>query len=332
MGYTIKDIALKLGVSTAAVSKALNGKSDVSEKKKKKVKKVAEEFGYSPNYFAKKLATNKSGIIGVFILGREELGISEHFGFRFLEGILESANKNGFDITLFSSSEERSYKKICEEKRVEGTIFIGLRSDTKFIDDIKSIEIPVVSIDYEIHGKNSVYVGSNNSNGVHKGMEYLWDLGHRNIGIVKAYKESEVGEKRFKSFKTFLKEKKYFNKDFIFEGDYTKESGYKAGIMVAELDNRPTALFCVSDLMAIGVIDGLKTKGLSVPNDISVLGFDNINAGEHITPTLSTIAQNAFRIGESAVISIIDRINGKTCKNSFEIEPRLLERESCRKI
>jgi len=333
MGYTIKDIANKLGISTAAVSKALNGKNDVSMELKERVKKTAEEMGYSPNYFAKKLATNKSGVLGVFILGREELNISEHFGFRFLEGILDCANKKGYDITLFSSSNSTSYKKICEEKRVEGVVFIGLRRDNPFLEEISLIKVPVAVIDFELGSMNSVYVGSNNRQGVEKGMEYLWQLGHRKIGVLRVYKESDVGEKRYLAYRKFLEEKSAYNPEFEFMGDFTKESGYLCGEKLAAMKERPTALFCLSDLMAIGVIDSLKKNGVTVPNEISILGFDNISAGEHISPGLTTIAQNAFSIGEAAVNSIIMRIEEESeVSKKIEVEPTLEKRESCKHI
>lgn len=333
MGYTIKDIANKLGISTAAVSKALNGKNDVSEELKERVRKTAEEMGYSPNYFAKKLATNKSGVLGVFILGREELNISEHFGFRFLEGILDSANKKGYDITLFSSSNSISYKKICEEKRVEGVIFIGLRRDNPFLEDIALIKVPVAVIDFELGSLNSVYVGSDNKVGVEKGMEYLWKMGHRKIGVLRVYKESDVGEKRYRAYREFMEKNGIYNPEFEFMGDFTKESGYLCGEKIAKMSERPSALFCLSDLMAIGVIDSLKKNSLAIPNDISILGFDNISAGEHITPGLTTIAQNAFSIGEAAVNSIITRVDSDIeVSKKIEVEPRLELRDSCKEI
>ena len=116
---TIKDIAEKLNISTAAVSKALNDKEDVSEELKNRVKKTAEELGYSPNAFAQKLAKKRSNSIGVFVLGIEVVGEAGYFGFKFLEGIIDSANNKKYEVIMLSAKDDISYKKICEEKRVE---------------------------------------------------------------------------------------------------------------------------------------------------------------------------------------------------------------------
>lgn len=329
---TIKDIAEKLNISTAAVSKALNNKEDVSIELKNRVKKTAEEMGYLPNEVAQKLAKNRNNSIGVFVLGIEEVGAAGYFGFKFLEGIIDTANKKKYEVVMFLGKEEISYKKICEEKRVEGVIFIGLRLDDKYIEDIKNIKVPVVVIDQRIESFNIAYISSDNKLGVKKALNHLIENGHKKIGILKAYKEAEISEKRYKAFKEHLEEKDIFDKKFIFNGDFTKKSGIIAGENIAELKEKPTALFCVSDLMAIGVIEGLKNKGIKVPEEISVIGFDNLNIGEFIVPDLTTIAQNGFKIGEEAVESIINRIENKVFFRNIEVEPELVIRSSCKKI
>lgn len=328
---TIKDIAEKLNISTAAVSKALNNKEDVSVELKNKVKKTAEEMGYLPNSFAVKLIKNRSNSIGVFILGVDEVGEKGYFGFKFLEGIIDTANRKKYEVVMFSSKEDISYKKICEEKRVEGLIFIGLRLDNRYIEDIKNIKVPVAVIDQKIDSENSVYISSDNFTGVKKAIDYLIKNGHKEIGILKGYEEAEVSEKRYTAFKNYLISKDMFNESYVFKGDFTKNSGIITGEKIANMAQKPTALFCVSDLMAIGVINGLNNRGIKVPEDISIIGFDNINIAEFTLPKLTTISQNGFKIGEEAVNSIIDRIENKSFSRSIEVEPELIIRSSCKK-
>ncbi len=335
MVATIKDIAKQLDISTAAVSKALNNKEDVSQDLKERVRKVADDLGYSPNYFAKKLAMRKSNLIAVFIVGLEKLATSEHFGFNFLEGIISLATKNDYDVIIFSNTEEKSYKKICEEKKVEGAIFIGLKMDDPYINDLKNISIPISIIDLYLRGKNLSYISSDNEVGVYKAMNHLYELGHRNIAIIKGESNSQIGDKRYETYLKFLKEKKIYNPNLVEKGDFTRESGYKsAKNLLEKLDNNNivTAIFAISDLMAIGVIQAVNDLGYRVPEDISVIGFDNIKACEYINPTLTTISQNAIEIGRESVNSIINRLKKKKVQKKILIEPKLVVRNSCKKL
>jgi len=329
MAATIKDIARKLNISTAAVSKAINNKDDVSEDLKKRVKEVAEELGYSPNYFAKKLVMNKSNLIAVFISGLEKLSTAEHFGFNFIEGIMEQADKNEYDVIIFSEKNEKSYKKICEEKKIEGAVFIGLKSDDRYINDIKKMEIPVSVIDLYIRGKNISYISSDNEVGVSKALEYIYNIGHRKIGIIAGEDNSQIGDIRYNKYIEFVKKNKIFNKNFIKRGDFTRESGYKAMENILKSKNLPTAVFAISDLMAIGAIQAIQDKCLKVPEDISVIGFDNIKACEYINPKLTTISQNAIEIGRESANSIILRLQNKKVNKKILIEPELVIRNSC---
>ena len=197
--------------------------------------------------------------------------------------------------------------------------------------DIKQIKVPVAVIDQKIESENSVYISSDNFLGVKKAMDYLIENGHKDIGILKGYKEAEVSEKRFTAFKNYLVSKDLYNEEYVFYGDFTKNSGILVGEKIAELKKKPIAIFCVSDLMAIGVINGLKNRGINVPEDISIIGFDNINIAEFTVPALTTISQNGFKIGEESVNAIIDRIENKSFLKNIEVEPELIIRSSCKK-
>ncbi len=331
MVVTLRSIAKELNISTAAVSKALNDKDDIGIELKQKVREVAEKLNYMPNDFAKKLATNKSYTIGVFILGRENLNFQEHFGFKFLNGIIEEANKNGYDILLFSSKNSKKYSQISREKRIEGLVFIGMRLDDEYIEDIKNIKIPVSIIDLHIKGENTSYISSDNEKGVRMAIDYLIGLKHKEIAIIGAYEESEVGETRYKEYERYMKGKNIFKKEFVFRGDFTKKSGYEKGLKIADMKNRPSAVFAISDLMALGAIEAFQEKGIKVPEDISVIGFDNIIEGNFTNPKLTTIGQNALEIGKQALKAILEKINNNKPIESILIEPELVERESCKK-
>ncbi|ACL68802.1 LacI family DNA-binding transcriptional regulator [Halothermothrix orenii] len=333
MSVTIKDIAKRLGVSATAVSKALNDRDDVSEELKRKVLKVAEELDYSANTIAKRLVTNKSNTIGVFMLSRRESEQRETVGFQFLSGILEEANKNGYDIVLFSTNsdllDEKSYIKLCKERRVEGAIFTGLRLDDPHIPEIKKAKFPITIIDTELDDAENVgFITTDNLSGVHKALEYLWKLGHRRIAMINGHHQAQVSKRRYQAFKEFLTQKGVFDEDLVFYGDFTKNSGYKAALKILELNEPPTAVFSASDLMALGAIKAFKDKGLILPRDMSIIGYDNITSSEYTDPSLTTVAQDSVNMGREAVRLVLDGLDGGTMKKKV-LEAKLVIRDSC---
>ncbi|MCF8001443.1 MAG: LacI family transcriptional regulator [Halanaerobiales bacterium] len=339
MSITIKDIANELDISVTAVSKALNDRKDISDELKSKVKKVAEEMNYSPNTIAQRLVNNKSNTIGVFVLSRqpeEKIREEENFGFKFLTGILEESNKRGYDILLFSTNsdliKEKSYLKLCRERKVEGAVFTGLRLDDPHLEEIRNSEIPISIIDTYIEGENVGYVTTDNEAGVNKALNHLWSLGHRNIAMVNGHKKAQISKIRFKYFEKFLKNRNSFNPELVFEGDFSMDSGYKCAQKIIELDkdHRPTAIFAASDLMAIGIIKAFKDANLNIPEEISIVGFDNIFTGEYVKPSLTTISQNAIEMGEKAVEMIINE--SFRSQKEIYIKPELVKRDSCKKI
>lgn len=333
MTVTIKDIARKLGVSATAVSKALNDRDDISQELKKKVRKVAEEMDYSANTIAKRLVTKKSNTIGVFMLSRVKNAMRENFGFQFVAGILEEANQNGYDIVLFSTNNDllpkKSYIKLCKERQVEGAIFTGLRLDDPHIAEIKNSSFPIVIIDTKLKGKNVGYVSTDNKKGVYKALDYLWNLGHRKIAMINGHSNAQVSQKRLDAFRDYLTKKGVFDKNLVYAGDYTKESGYHYGKEIIKLKKLPTAIFVASDYMALGVMKALKDEGLSLPEDMSIIGFDNVVAGEYVEPSLTTVGQDAIGMGRKAAQWVIKSINGENISSHIYLEPELIIRNSC---
>ncbi|MDI3547435.1 MAG: hypothetical protein PWR10_1087 [Halanaerobiales bacterium] len=333
MGVTIKDIAKRLGVSATAVSKALNDRDDVSNELKVKVRKIAEEMDYSPNSLAKRLVTNKSNTIGVFMFSRQKNSGHDPFGFQFLSGIMEEANRNGYDIVLFSTDSdllaEKSYIKLCKERKVEGAIFTGLRLDDPHLEEIKESPFPISIIDTEVKGNNVSFISTDNRKGVRLALNYLWKLGHRRIAIINGHKKAMVSHLRYNAYKEFLEEKGQFREELVFTGDFTERSGYLCGGKILELKDRPSAVFVASDLMALGVIKKFKEEGLKLPEEMSIVGFDNIFPGEFNEPALTTIGQNAFEMGVEAVNWVLKRINGEKGNKKILLEPELIIRDSC---
>ncbi len=333
MSSNIKDIAKKLGVSPAAVSKALNDKKDISEKLKRKVRETARELDYIPNSIAKRLVTNKSNTIGVFMFSRKESTFKEGLGLQFLGGIIEEANKNGYDIVLFTSDSDllnkKSYLELCKERKVEGAVFIGLRLDDPHIEGIKSYPFPTSIIDTYIEGRNINFVSTDNKLGVCEALDYLWRLGHRKIAMINGHRYAQVSWKRLNAYRDYLREKEVYEERLVFTGDFTENSGYQCAEEIMKLEKLPTAIFVASDLMALGFMKAFKKNGFKLPEDMSIIGFDNINTGEYTEPRLTTIGQDAISMGEIAVRLILNEIKGIRLKKRCLLKPKLIIRDSC---
>ncbi|TDX45530.1 LacI family DNA-binding transcriptional regulator [Orenia marismortui] len=336
MGVKIKDIAKRLGVSPGTISKALNDKKGVSEELKKKIKKLANEMGYRPNLIAQRLSSKKSNTIGVFILSRDKIKLRDSFAIEILDGITEKANKLGYDILLFTTTgnnlNEEQYIELCKARRVEGAIFIGLCSDDPQLEDIRASDIPIAIIDLELDAKNVGYISSDNELGIISALEYLINLGHRKIGFIGSSKTAEVSQIRYKAYQSYLKARNLYKADYVWEGDFTRESGEKVAEEVLRLKDRPTAIISASDSMALGAIKIFKDKGIRIPEDISVIGFDNISATEYSNPRLTTINQDGIALGKEALNFILNKSQGNSVPKRRLLKPELIIRDSVKDI
>jgi DNA-binding LacI/PurR family transcriptional regulator len=308
MSSNIKDIAEKLGISAAAVSKALNNRKDISEKLKRKVRKTARELDYTPNSIAKRLVTNKSNTIGVFVFSRQEHTFSKDLGLQFLGGILEEANTNDYDIVLFSTDSdllnEKSYIELCKERRAEGAIFTGLRLDDPHIKKIKNSTFPISIIDTYIEGENVNFVSTDNKLGVQLALDYLWKLGHRRIAMINGHRNAQVSRERLNTYQNYLEEKEVYDGRLVFTGDFTENSGYQCAKKIMRLKELPSAIFVASDLMALGVIKAL----------------------------LTTIGQDAIGMGKWSVRLILNKLKKEEPQKKYLLKPKLIIRDSCSSV
>ena len=218
--------------------------------------------------------------------------------------------------------------KLCKEKKVEGVIFIGLSLQDENLAEIKESNIPVSVIDITLEGERVCCISTDNKKGITLAVDYCLKMGHKKIGFIKSCDDTEVGLIRFDTFKKIMEEKNIYENRFVVQGDFSKESGYTSTKLLIEKKDLPTAIIAANDLMALGAIKAFKEAGIRVPEDISVMGYDNILVGEYSEPELTTIGQNALEIGAQAVEHII---KGTELKNKF-LEPTLIIRKSVKKL
>jgi LacI family transcriptional regulator len=330
---TIKDIAKAAGVSITTVSRALNGYPDVSEKTRQKIIDIAKQLNYSPNTLARGLVMNKSKTIGLLVSGLTKESAKDNFTFEVLAGVNQYVSEVDYDMVLFSTTStkqrEKTYTQLCRERRVDGAILQGIRNDDPYLQEVVESDIPCVLIDIPIESETVGYVTTDNVLGAKKAVKHLISLGHKNIAMINGYRYAFVSEQRLKGFKEALLEAKLpIHEEWIVDGAFREDNAEREALHL--LTNYPyiTAFFCASDLMALGVIKAVKRLGKRIPDDVAVIGYDDIILASYATPPLSTIAQNKFAMGYEAAKLLIHMLEGKAKSHVKVLETELKVRES----
>lgn len=335
---TIYEIAKKAGVSPTTVSKVINNYPDVSEKTRSKIKKILDDENFYPNSQAQTLITKKTWTLGIVYYEDLGVGLNHPFFGGVIESFKKQADKYGYSL-LFGSKNNRlgnnTFLEYFKHKSVDGIAIICADDhDKEMIEMVKS-DFPTVIVDRNI--KSTASVGSNHFQGAMMAMKHLYELGHTKIAHIPGAEHGYnwPSDERARAYKEFMKE---FNleikKGYIAKyGHYAVEGGYNSMKDLLLLEERPTAVFVASDKMAIGAIDAIKDAGLRVPEDISIIGFDDIELAQYVTPKLTTVKQDGELIGKTAIDLLVKEIDSKTKINENVIVPvELIKRESCKSI
>lgn len=335
---TIKDIAREAGVSVTTVSRALNGYSDVNEKTRARIKKIAEELDYRPNALAKSLVMKKTRTIGVIISDLERNNAKDSFSFEVLCGINVRANELDYDILLFSTNlnkqKQKNYSDLLRERNVDGAILQGLRIHDPYLKEvIERRKIPSVLIDIPVSGEWVGHVTTDNINGSRAAVQHLLSLGHRHIAMINGYEEASVSKERLSGYILALQEAGItYHPSYVYDGKFSEEGGGTSILRALEEHPEVTAVFCASDLMALGAIEALKETGRSVPGDISIVGYDDIPISSYCSPKLTTVWQDKYGMGYQAAQLVIDMLEGKEVVHTIVQNSSLIIRESTREI
>jgi LacI family transcriptional regulator len=330
---TIKDIARVAGVSVTTVSRALNGYSDVNEETRKKIMEVAKQLNYSPNTLARGLVMKKSKTIGLLVSGMNRESAKDNFTFQVLCGVNECASVREYDLILFntdsSRQREKTYTQLCRERKVDGVIIQGIKLDDPYLKEVMESDIPCVLVDIPVETNTVGYVSTDNVLGAKKAVEHLIELGHRNIAMVNGYDQAFVSKQRLKGYEKALKEHGIkVQKNWVVDGGFEEEKAKETVLSLLSSSPEITAIFCASDLMALGALKACKQLGISVPNDLSIVGYDDILLASYVTPPLTTISQNIFEMGFEAADLLIDMLEGKAKQHHRILETKLVRRES----
>lgn len=328
---SLKDISNACGFSVATVSKALNGHKDISEDTKRLISMKAKEMGYFPNSMARTLKINRSYNLGVLFVDQANSGLSHDYFASILDHFKATAEKNGYDITFINGSRHRkdgmSYLDCCRYKGVDGVIIACVIFEDLEVIELLQSEIPVVTIDYLYD--NRIAVVSDNIKGVNDLVTYIYECGHRRIAFIHGESTTSVTKARLASFY-----KTSEDLGIAVPDQYIREVSYrdtKATAIVTEellsLKNPPTCIMYPDDFASIGGINAIKARGLSIPEDISIAGYDGIRLAKYIEPKLTTINQDTEEMGRISAERLIQLIeNPKSTIINHIIIPGTLEK------
>lgn len=330
MRFTIKDVAECAEVSIATVSRIINGKDKgFSEATKQRVREVIKNMNYSPNDVARSLVMKKTYILGVVVPD-----VSSPFFSEVIRGIEETASELGYSILLCNSNDdakrEEKYIHLLKEKGIDGIIYAQV--NTAIEKEIQQLEVPIVFLDKAMDKYEYSWICDDGEYGMYRMVRYLIEKGHREIVYFSGNKGwANEPERRNGYRKALLEHGIPFEPDRIFWGSFDFESGHQNVKRLLESKQNFSAIACANDLIAIGAISGLAKRGIKVPSEVSVTGYDDIQMAAYCVPALTTMAQETYDMGKRAVEILIQNISNKVTKGSSEqVRSVLVERDSVR--
>ncbi|MBW9153107.1 LacI family DNA-binding transcriptional regulator [Clostridium estertheticum] len=340
------DIAKIAGVSRSTVSRVINNYDNVPDETRKKIQQIIKENNYVPHASARMLAGVKNRIIGLFIIDMKadtngkQVTSSSYFT-PFTGSVIENASKMGYNVLVSIVSKQKDYKKVKEifyNKTVSGGIFIGEKNGEPEIKEIINSGCRVALLDQAVKSDEEVYnkciiVNADNYYGAYKATNYLIELGHSSIAHIVGISENLSGIERFNAYKNALTDAGIAVKsNLIVKGDFTINGGYNATKKLLQKEI-PTAIFCGNDMMAIGAIQAIEEANLNVPEDISIVGFDDIEVARYINPALTTVRMKLLEMASIATNTLITSIESNSnFSANYTLPIDLIERNSCKDL
>lgn len=333
---TISDVAKLANVSSATVSYVVNGKDKVSEETKRKVLDAIEKLGYRPDFTAVSLSTGRSNIIGVMVVNETLSDVlkTNYYYSEFLGGI-ESVFKSKFDILISGYRNPNDCKEWIEARNLDGLIVLGILPEG-YYDVFDEENIPILLIDTYTRMKGPFHkVLINDELGGYLATKHLIDRGHKKIAYVGFNKLGMINSKRIAGYKKALKEVNLpiIDKYILDSGGGTFDAGLRAAENIEKLDDSITAIFASSDILALGIMKYFSDKGKRIPEDYSIVGFDDIEISRYSSPSLTTIRQDVFNKGVVAGQVMVDVIEDKINYQTTTYLPvSIVVRESTRTL
>lgn len=327
---TIKDVARLAGVSTTTVSHVINKTRFVAEATQEKVMAAVDELNYAPSAVARSLKCNSTKTIGMLVTQSTNLFFSE-----VIDGVESYCYRQGYTLILCNTGgvyeKQRDYIRMLAEKRVDGILVMCSDLTEELLEMLdRHSDIPKVIMDWGPQSSQADKIIDNSEEGGYLATKFLISKGHKDIACLSGHLEKAVCQERIDGYKRAMNEAGIEVKaDRILEGNFECDTAVIAANRIAAMEDRPSAVFCFNDTMALGLMSRLQQLGVNVPKDISVIGYDNIELAEYFSPPLTTVHQPKRRVGKTAFEILLERIKDKGHeKRTFEMHPEIIERDS----
>ena len=330
---TLEDIAKKVGVSRSTVSRVVNGFPNVNPEVRSKVVEAIQETGYHPNAAARSLASQRSGVIGLMLPRSVSSFFVDPFFPQLTQGVATACNKNDLTLSLYLVSnkedEEKIYPRISRRGLLDGILVQSGQPDDRMMEYLATSRVPNVILGRPFIPEGANYIDVDNVSAAANATRHLIKLGYQRIATITGERGSAATIDRLDGYKQALKSAgRAIDESLIVQGNFTEAGGYAA--MQKLLPLKPDAVFAASDITAVGAMNAVVEAGLSIPDDIAFVGFDDVAIATMGKIKLTTVRQPIIQFGIKAVDLLIDVINnGKKPARRITIETELIIRESC---
>ncbi|GAB2046510.1 LacI family DNA-binding transcriptional regulator [Agathobaculum sp. TL06] len=329
---TITEIAKEAGVSKSTVSRVLNNKSDVLPGTKERVLRVIREHQFQPNAYARSMSQRRSRTIGVVVPHDIDYVFQNQYYMEIQRGILKAMTKRGYYALMLCCRDMKEAFDAVLQKRVDGLLLISpLYEHTPYINELLEHHVPLVLIGKSPASQQVYQVCIDNYMGALSAMQHLFGLGHRRIAFINGPHFLPSSEERRRAYLDGMaRQGNAVLPGMVREGYNSIDSGYQIANQILNEFPDVSALFVASDYMAIGVLDAIHDRGMRIPQDISVVGFDNIQMSEQVTPSLTTVSQQIEEKGRISVNLLMDLIEGEPTPEErvIDVEAKLIVRDS----
>lgn len=333
MKITIKEIARRAGVSTATVSRVINGQIGYNDKTKQKVMEIIEETGYMGNASALKDLT-KSKVDKLVALLVPDL--ETNFYAKIIKGIEDVARKEGYSVLICNTGEEGENAlediKVLKKRKVSGIMLVGIAPNEELYQVLENTKIPYILISTMSYKYQIPYIKVDSFQAAYVAVDYLIKQGHEAIAMITGTSKTGISNREL-GYRTAMQDAGLLiDEARIFRGDFSFESGKSEALKLLDMDRSVTAVFAASDDMALGVISAAYEKGVSVPNSLSVIGYDDTKVAKMSVPPLTTVAQPLYDMGVEGMKMLIQYMDSKEKPSSIILPVELKARKSVRTI
>lgn len=327
---TIFDIARESGVSYSTVSRTLSGFEYVKASTREKVLATAERLGYVPNQQARSLAGGPSNLVGVLVptLSNDYIG-------QILQGIDDELTHSSYNLIVYTTNrhqgKEAMYAASIMNGAADGLLLVAPSISESYLEALHRQDFPYVLIDQVDQTGQSMAVTATNRRGAYEATQYLIELGHRRIGFLAGLPQLNSATERFEGYRAALSDYGIpFYSDYVAQGEFRTPIGCQAARNLLALANPPTAIFAANDLSALGAIEAIREQNLRIPDDISVMGFDDIPQAAVAYPKLTTVRQSLNQMGREAVRVLLECLENPVLdRYQVTLETQLIVRDSC---